>query len=187
MTNAELALLSLVVEGPCHGYDIERMIVDRNMRDWTDIGFSSIYYVLDKLEKAALVTSTRLPAPGRGPARRVYTATETGIAEWQRESLAALAGPARRPTVFQLGLSALPALDKAELAEALASHENDLEGQLDLLAERSTRDLPFNVSAVFDLAITQTEAELEWIRRFAAELRRRRKGTTHDAEAIPGF
>ena len=65
MTNAELAILSLVVEQPRHGYDIEQTLVERNMRDWTDVGFSSIYYILGKLETAGLVTSRSEPAPSR--------------------------------------------------------------------------------------------------------------------------
>ena len=44
MTNAELAVLSLVVEAPRHGYEIEQAIAERGMREWTEIGFSSIYY-----------------------------------------------------------------------------------------------------------------------------------------------
>jgi DNA-binding PadR family transcriptional regulator len=43
MTNAELAILSLVAEQPRHGYEIEQVIEEREMREWTEIGFSSIY------------------------------------------------------------------------------------------------------------------------------------------------
>ena len=64
MTNAELAVLSLLVEQPRHGYEIERVIEERGMRDWTEIGFSSIYYVLGKLEKRGSCALERGP---RGP------------------------------------------------------------------------------------------------------------------------
>ena len=57
MTNAELAILSLIAEQPRHGYDIEQIIEARGMREWTEIGFSSIYYLPNKLEKAGLVES----------------------------------------------------------------------------------------------------------------------------------
>ena len=50
MTNPELAILSLIAEKPRHGYDIEQVIEARGMREWTEIGFSSIYYLLNKLE-----------------------------------------------------------------------------------------------------------------------------------------
>ncbi len=51
MTPAELAILSLLAEQPRHGYGIEQVIDERGMREWTAIGFSSIYYLLNKLEQ----------------------------------------------------------------------------------------------------------------------------------------
>ena len=42
MTPAELAVLGLIVEQPRHGYEIEKVIEDRGMREWTEIGFSTI-------------------------------------------------------------------------------------------------------------------------------------------------
>ena len=51
LTPAELTVLGLIVEQPRHGYDLEQVIEERGIRQWTDIAFSSIYYVLAKLEK----------------------------------------------------------------------------------------------------------------------------------------
>jgi DNA-binding PadR family transcriptional regulator len=176
VTNAELAILSLVVERPRHGYDIEQTLIERNMRDWTEVGFSSIYYILTKLEDAGLVESHREPAPGRGPERRVYAATEAGRDALDRGALQAIAGPARLPTSFQLGLSTLPSLDPDEVATALATHARDLEAALEALDERSAGDLPFHVAAMFDLATAQVEAELAWIRRFSDDFDAHRRG-----------
>jgi len=78
MTNAELAILSLISETPRHGYEIEQTIEKRGMREWTEIGFSSIYYLLNKLEKAGLVESQLIPTQGRGSRRRVYQITAEG-------------------------------------------------------------------------------------------------------------
>ena len=75
MTNAELAILSLVAEAPRHGYEIEQIIEERGMREWTEIGFSSIYYLLKKLEKVDCVESELILTQGRGKARRVYQIT----------------------------------------------------------------------------------------------------------------
>jgi len=79
MTNAELAILSLISETPRHGYEIEQIIEKRGMREWTEIGFSSIYYLLNKLEKAGQVESQLIPTQGRGSARRVYQITAGGV------------------------------------------------------------------------------------------------------------
>ena len=74
MTNAELAILSLVAEQPRHGYEIEQVIEARGMREWTEVGFSSIYYLLKKLERRGLVEG-HLEAAERGPARKIYRLT----------------------------------------------------------------------------------------------------------------
>ena len=45
LTDSELLLLGLVAEMPRHGYELEQVIEQRGMREWTQIGFSSIYFV----------------------------------------------------------------------------------------------------------------------------------------------
>jgi DNA-binding PadR family transcriptional regulator len=87
MTNAELAILSLIVEKPRHGYELEVVIEQRGMREWTEVGFSSIYYLLKKLEKEGLVVGRLEQLPGRGPARKVYQATPAGRAAWQEAAV----------------------------------------------------------------------------------------------------
>src|SRR3972149_2439341 len=69
LTAAELLLLGLVAEMPRHGYELDHVIEQRGMRQWTQIGFSSIYYVLGKLERLALVGGEK-PAGGGGGAER---------------------------------------------------------------------------------------------------------------------
>ena len=64
LTDAELLLLGLVAEMPRHGYELDQVIEERGMREWTQIGFSSIYFVLGKLQKLGLVTAKK-PAGAR--------------------------------------------------------------------------------------------------------------------------
>jgi DNA-binding PadR family transcriptional regulator len=134
------------------------------MRDWTDIGFSSIYYLLDRLAATGLVTSRRETAPGRGPARKVYAATPVGVAALHDRALDALAGTGRAPANLQLGLSVLPMLEREAVATALRRHRNELERRIALLDER--RGGPLHVEAMFDLAKTLVHAELDWLDRF---------------------
>ena len=111
MTNAELAILSLVAEHPRHGYEIEQIIQQRGMREWTEIGFSSIYYLLAKLDGAGLIVS-RLEEGARGPARKVYEATPAGRQALRGGTLELLAVP-HRSSSLELGLANLPLLDPA--------------------------------------------------------------------------
>ncbi len=78
MTNIELAILSLLAEKSRHGYEIEQTIEERGMREWTEIGFSSIYYILKKCLQAGWVEETLLPSESKGPGKKVYKLTESG-------------------------------------------------------------------------------------------------------------
>jgi len=190
MTNAELAVLSLVVECPRHGYDIERLIVARGMREWTDIGFSSIYYLLGKMEKAGLVEASAADvgeagtqdaaasrAAGgraahtvagdrhaRGPARKVYAPTAEGFSAWQAASLQALSVPSMR-SPFVLGLSNLAGLPSDEALTALREYRGQLvERRAGMEAKRDAQgQLDWFVTELFDFSEHMMAAEAEWV------------------------
>lgn len=167
LTDAELLLLGLVAEMPRHGYEIEQAIEARGMREWTEIGFSSIYFVLGKLEKAGFVAAE---APAGPKARKVFTATPAGHVTLARQSLAALSDlrPGHSPVL--LGLAHWPALDRAEALAALAARLGAVQAETERLRKvRFERQpLPDFVEAMFDHAVGQLHAEEEWIERTLA-------------------
>jgi DNA-binding PadR family transcriptional regulator len=77
LSEKEFILLGLITEEPSHAYGMETKIRDRRMHVWTEIGFSSIYRVLDKLEKRALIRA-HLVHEGRGATRKVHVVTPEG-------------------------------------------------------------------------------------------------------------
>jgi DNA-binding PadR family transcriptional regulator len=166
LTNAELAILGLVVEKPRHGYEIEQVITERGMRDWTEIGFSSIYYVLGRLERAGLTESS--PAPGPGPARRVYAATPAGFAAWQTAALRALAVPSLVGRPFFLGLGSLPGLPSDAVVEALRSYAIALDARRTAIEARREEiaPVPWFVDAMLDYGLEMLRAENAWVRAF---------------------
>lgn len=172
MTNAELAILSLVAERPLHGYEIEQIIEARGMRDWTEVGFSSIYYLLRKLEQAGLVQGQIEEGTGRGPARRVYRITAAGRAAWREAVLQALAAPRRGYSSFLLGLANLPGLPRDEALAALRAYREALRERRAQIraAARAQRPLPFVVEALFDYSLALIGAELSWVKRFITRL-----------------
>lgn len=171
MTNAELAVLGLIVERDQHGYEIETIIRERGMRNWTEIGFSSIYHVLGVLERGGLVFARTEAAPGRGPARKVYSATEAGRERYRSEALAALAADSRRYSPFIQGLAALPQLEPAEAAQAVAAYRAGLAERLEDVTGKGAREAPFHVRAMFSYSKAMIEAELAWAADFEAKLR----------------
>ena len=155
MTNAELAILSLVAERPRHGYEIEHVIEERGMRDWTEIGFSSIYYLLKKLEKEGLIAG-QLEEAARGPARKVYSVTQAGHQALRVGLLDALSVPRPRRSPLQLGLANLPGIPPAQVLAALEQYHDALDEKEEYLRVRqeNQRPLPYFVDAMFDYSFT---------------------------------
>ncbi|MDH5507409.1 MAG: PadR family transcriptional regulator [Anaerolineae bacterium] len=173
MTNAELAILSLIAEKPRHGYEIEQVIQARGMREWTEIGFSSIYYLLQKLAKQGLISAGPPRPGGRGPARKVYTITPQGQAMWKQNILATLSTPQHTHAPFQLGLANLPGLPAAEARQALADYAQNLtEQQSHILArwQYLGKAIPFHVNAMFELSAALLETELNFIHKLIGQL-----------------
>ena len=173
MTNAELAVLTLVAERPRHGYEIERVIEERGMREWTEIGFSSIYYLLKKLGREGLIEG-QLEAAKRGPARKVYRLTPAGRVAARAGVMEALSVPHHCYPPLQLGLANLPSVPPAEALAALRQHRDALIEQLARLQARreSQQPLPHSVDAMFDHSVTMIQAEKGWIEKFIAQIER---------------
>lgn len=173
MTNAELALLSLLAERPCHGYEIERLIEARGMRDWTEIGFSSIYYLLKKLEGKGWLVSHLDPISDHGPARKVYTLTAEGRSAWYAAMVAVLSQPQQANSGLLLGLASLPALPPDVAAQALAQQRDILHDKLEQVQQRwqaGGPTMPDHVQAMFDYSVTLLSAEIAWLDTFINRL-----------------
>ncbi|HGY54176.1 MAG TPA: PadR family transcriptional regulator [Caldithrix abyssi] len=172
MTNAEFAILSLVSELPRHGYDIEKIIIERGMRDWTEIGFSSIYYLLNKLEKEGLIISQTEQQPGRGPARKVYYITSFGKETCKKKTLEVLSTPHRCYPPILLGLANLSSIKKTNAINALTKYCDGLSERLQYLRSRREEQSPHPlfVDFMFTYSITMIEAEKKLIESFIQNL-----------------
>ncbi len=75
-----ILILTVLSEGPCHGYAVAREI-ERRTSHTLSLGEGSLYPALHGLERDGLIGgSWEIPLAG-GPARKVYTLTETGQIE----------------------------------------------------------------------------------------------------------
>lgn len=164
LSNAEFALLSLLVEGPKHGYAIERIIEERGMRNWTEIGFSSIYFLLKKLEGRGLARASKIPSSSQR-ASKTFRITAAGERVHQEETRRALAEPDRPLSAFPLGLANWSALPPDEAVGALRTRQVALDRNLtDLEARRQAQEpLPTHVRAMFDYAARMIAAERDWL------------------------
>jgi DNA-binding PadR family transcriptional regulator len=175
MTSAELAILSILAERPYHGYEIEEFIETRGLRDWTEIGFSSIYYLLRKLEQDGYIEKEFAKAT-RGPSRKVYSLTPAGQAAMQAAVCEFLSTPRHLYPPLHLGLANLDAISHSDALSALTLYRDRLEERMEEIenkrAEHGSRHA--NIDALYDHNLHLLRAEREWvetyIENFAARL-----------------
>ncbi|HEX2905401.1 MAG TPA: PadR family transcriptional regulator [Phototrophicaceae bacterium] len=185
MTDAELTILSLVAESPRYGYEIQQIIDERGLREWLTIGFSSIYYILNRLERQNMVTS-ELRAEGRGPARKVYQITEAGRGILQTAIADLLRQPRSLGSGFELGLANLKALKPRQVYQVLRYHRVDLQHNLDLVEkawQRHQQEGTANadhIQALYTHSIAVMRAELEWLTTFLEDWKMRHPGVDQD-------
>jgi DNA-binding PadR family transcriptional regulator len=175
LTPAELTLLGLLVEKPRHGYELDEVISTRGMREWTEIGFSSIYYLLGRLRDRGLITEIDTPRPARGKARRVYGPTAEGRLACARSAEAAVAElrPVFPPIL--VGLANQPVIAPERLRAALDRRAAALTEKIAAIsaARDAQPEMPGFVRAIFDYALGQLTAEQQWLAAYrAAELDR---------------
>jgi DNA-binding PadR family transcriptional regulator len=164
MTDAELVILHLLAEKPRHGYEIEEVIEQRGMREWTAIGFSSIYYLLNKLEKAGMVEK-RPGEAKRGPSRNVFSLTPAGYEALRQGTLASLARYQGDYQTLLMGLANLPLLSRKEALSALVKHRQGLNERREHIASQMQAQLPVSsvVQRLFDYSFTMIDARLRWL------------------------
>jgi len=162
LTDAEFVILSLICEQPIHGYQIEGEITQRNMRAWTDLSTSSIYYLLGKLEEKGWIE--QIPADEgdtRGKPRKIFQSTDEGVSAWKEATLGALRQPKITYTNFLMGLHNLWSISPEEALEAVRAYrewlENDLQRQLRELEELRESFFPLDVLFEYGFVLGGTE------------------------------
>lgn len=167
LTPAELTVLGLIIERPQHGYDLEQVIEQRGIRRWTEIGFSSIYYLLAKLEQRGLL---HVPEAPTGKSRRVFHATAAGRRAAARGALTLVADARPVPHPLLVGVANLSLLSAQQYAQALRTRLTQVEAQIaavqdaQAIQERDTQGVPpLATRELFSYSLSLMEAERQWL------------------------
>jgi len=150
------------------------------------VGFSSIYYILNKLEKKSLVEGQLEEPVGKGPARKVYHITAAGLEAYHKATLDALSTPIPPYSAFLLGISNLQSIPAEEALSALHQYRRKMSERAENLRSRwaaAEPRVPFNVNALFDYSMTLVDAELSWVTDFIHQLEAR-KGKGNDQNRL---
>jgi DNA-binding PadR family transcriptional regulator len=170
-----LAVMALLFERPMHPYEMVTVLRERDKHESVRLRYSSLYSVVEVLEREGLILSLETVREGRRPERTVYGLTEAGRREfldWLRELIGE---PVKEYPQFMAGLSFLATLppDEAaalleERARLLEEEVQELRARLDAALEQGLPRL-FLVEAEHELVLR--EAELGWVRELGREIR----------------
>jgi DNA-binding PadR family transcriptional regulator len=80
LTTADLVLLSLLAEQPMHGYQANRELQRREIRDWAAISRPQVYYSTEKLARLGLLRKVQGGVASGGPEKQSFVATKKGTA-----------------------------------------------------------------------------------------------------------
>jgi len=162
------AVLALLTDGPCHGYQLRAAFEQAVGPQWGGLNIGHLYQVLDRLARDGQVTSSVVPQSDR-PDRRVYALTEAGRTELERW----LAEPVERAAGYRddlmLKLMAAARAGETEVVAVLdrqRRHELLRLKALDQIA-RQHRDPPL-VALLVEAATLHTRADLALLDRAEA-------------------
>lgn len=155
----ELLLVGLLKRQGMHGYQLHEFI-DSYMQTCVDLKKSTAYYLLEKMAKEGLITSSE-EREGHRPPRLVYSLTPAGEAHFLdllRQNLATYS-PARFPG--DTGLTFLDDLPRAEAIALLQSRRAALVKELDRVEQAPvhTGSLQF----LIEHQVVHLRSELGWL------------------------
>jgi DNA-binding PadR family transcriptional regulator len=169
----EAAILGLLCEKPLYGYTIEKIIEERGMRHWTDIGFSSIYYVLKRLESRNLIVSSCKQQENK-PSRKVYTITQEGEHQMREKVRSLLSQNQRVASPFDLGVAHLQILSTEDTIACLNDRIKALDKAIEQIKAHHIQHekikKPFFLLALSDRALAHLYTEKSWVEKFIAEV-----------------
>ena len=164
LTDSELLLLGLLAEMPRHAYQLEQVIEGRAMREWTQLAFSSIYYVLAKLEDRGLV---RAEEPAGKKAKKRYMLTKAGERLLEVQTFAALSDVEPTYSSLLLGMLHWPVLKRERAIRALQLRQESLAKEISRIESLrfEQQPVPDHVDAVFEYSLGQLKTEADWLER----------------------
>ena len=169
-----LAVLSLLSERAMHPYEMAAVMRQRELSAVIKLNQSSLYQVIEALQREGLIVPMETQREGRYPERTIYRTTEAGSAELSDWLRALLRQPATEYTQFAAGLAFLGHLSPIEVATLLEEHAGYLQEQITNVRSTIERGRQLGVDRLFlvedTYAFVLLEARLSFIQQLIQEI-----------------
>ena len=175
ISDSEAVILGILCDTPKYGYQIDKIMEDQSVREWTEIAFSSIYYILNKLEHKKLVNS-KLHATEKNRTRKIYSITEKGLELLRQNVKEKISKVCLTKWPIDIGLANLDILTSKDIEKHLKHYRNNLEvvikGYQALKQYLVEQECPVNRLQLADRPILIYQAELEWVSHFISQIKK---------------
>ena len=169
ISNREAALLGLLCEKPMYAYEVEKIIEERNMRYWTEISFSTLYYELKKLQQKELVTS-KTQLSENNVAKKIYTINLKGKKAMKEKVKELLSYIEKIIWQVDLGMANICLLNKEEKIDAFTKYISSIDKYIlmyqQLLDFFKGKDYPDSDQALAERPIMHLEVEKKWAKEY---------------------
>ncbi|NLV26622.1 MAG: PadR family transcriptional regulator [Methanomicrobiales archaeon] len=172
ISNMETALLGLLSERPMYPYEIEKNVWEHDMRYWTEISLSSIYKVLEKLEKKLLV-DVNLTVTDTNKVKKIYSITDKGTKKLKERIVEIMSELEISIYQIDLALANLNLLTREEVNEVLGKYLKSIDERITCYKELEKYLLEHECE-VGNLALSRRrqfliKAERDWVLSFLDE------------------
>jgi DNA-binding PadR family transcriptional regulator len=175
ISNKEVTLLGLIFEKPKHAYEIENDIKLRSMREWTEISMSSVYKLLNKLEKQELLKS-KMNMSKNNISQKIYSITQKGKDAFNNklEEITSKCEALKDP--FDIFLSNIKLMDKKTVNTCLKSYSEAIDKAIKCYKELETylieNNCPIGNLQLATRRLYLFKAEKEWLNKFSEEFKK---------------
>ncbi|OGI11345.1 MAG: hypothetical protein A2Y40_00700 [Candidatus Margulisbacteria bacterium GWF2_35_9] len=179
LSNVEFTLLLTIFEyKQISGYRLNKIILDRGFREWIDIGTTSIYVGLEKLQqKGFLVFEYDSKKTGKGPLPKIFKITNNGTSILKETTINFLSSTRERDASFDLGIAALSVIKNTEAILALSNRKEFLSESYNNLKDRFTKlggeTLEFHSKVFFQHSLYLIKCELNFLNSLVEKLHKR--------------
>ncbi len=169
LTQADLVVLSLLLERPMHGYDLVQEYSRQEVRDWASVSKAQVYYALKKLEEYGLIVGEMPADDGDKRGKTIYTVAAAGRATLEAQLSERHWIEERHPQPFTtwtgLSIHCSDELRRQMIERRRVFLEQELQRErasyafvAQMTSERSKAGLK-----IISLTIALIETEIEWL------------------------
>jgi DNA-binding PadR family transcriptional regulator len=131
-TSDVVVLASIALrKGSISGKEIDGILNLQGTRNWADIGSSSVYNCLNRLEQYGYLRGEQTTKEGHG--MKIYSATQEGLTVLEKELVHRLSTHKKTINELDIGVANLPLLKKEEVLKSLKAYMQTMDNNLQLL------------------------------------------------------